>query len=477
MKVVKQGDKYVVADTQVTGLLIVNNGKVQGKGMPNSSRNSKRVTKKLLQRAFPFLKIPKGLNIDMSQIDNPLETIKIVNPKITTLSQGVDDAYKKSPRIRELIDGLVKLMQDRGIHFDIEKIGKPELQPIGKATFNSITQRILDLDHLANILEELKEELLSPAFAVKSKDGTLSTFDTMHGLHIVGLLAKHGLWGNDVSKWQNFLFPFFVINGKEEDPFFADDAAFRRNGKGQKKWEEFDYHRIKVAAVRRARALEKDSWVLNNDEYLLAEKLQTLCEKYEAIPLPDGHENYEQVGTLTRLGALKYWADVSRNNDLDEMAIPEFILATHKKYWHGTLCDSAMFGLYGHLYLQMNLLKNAGVKMKGKEWNDFLDRFHATILFCFTTLKKLKNTTETAYNDWFVNAKPALAAKMKKKTVSCPHDAALAVVLKLMKYVGETHPAVNTNSGLSYNENNFHLLDSVLSIDDNNIGNRIKSVM
>jgi len=129
-----------------------------------------------------------------------------------------------------------------------------------------------------------------------------------------------------------------------------------------------------------------------------------------------------------------------------------------------------MFGLYGNLYLQM---KNLGIKMKGKEWNDFLDRFHATIKACFTSLEILRTKADNAHNEWFQKANPVLAAKSKKKKVDCPFDVALAVVLKIMKHVGEKHIAVDSNVGLSYNKDGYHILDDVLALDGNSIKNII----
>lgn len=440
------------------------------KGATVTNRNAKRVIKKLVQKAFPFAKIPKGLNIDMTTIDNPLAVEKIVKPKITSLGDSIDNLYKTNLRVRELIDDLVKTMKKTGkAPFDINKVGQCVNKPIGLATFNGITQRILDADHVADILQKMKEGLLSPVFATTSEDGSLPVFDTMHGINVVGLTAKFGLWGNDPTSWDQFMFPFFVI--VNPDPFFADEAAYHRNGKGQKPWKPFDYYRIKVAAIRRGRAAGQ---MTNDPDYILAEAIQSLCERLEAIPLPEKHPQYGQAGTLTRIGDLIDWAHISRANGLDPLTIPEFILTLHKNYWHGTVCDSAMYGLYGNLFLQMRTL---GIKTKGKDWDEFLDRFHATIKVCFTDLAILRTKAFNAHNEWFQKANPVLAAKSKKKVVDCPFDVALAVVLKIMKHVGETHPAVDCNVGLSYNKDGYHILDDVLSLDDNSIQNIIESAI
>jgi len=431
---------------------------------------AKTKSKSKKTKTFPFTKVPRGKVLDISGIDNPLAVNRIVNPKITTLTESVDNLYNTSARIRSIVDDLVKQMKETGkAPFDINKVGKCVNNPIGLSTFNGITQRILDPDHIANILENMKEGLLSPVFATTSNDGTLPVFDTMHGANIVGLTAKFGLWGNDPKKWENFTFPFFVI--VNTDPFFADEAAYHRNGKGQKPWKPFDYYRIKVANVRRGKSTKQ---LTTDPDYILAEKIQTMCERLEAIPLPEKHPQYGQAGTMTRVGDLISWAHISRNNGLSDLAIPKFMLTTHKKYWHGTVCDSAMFGLYGHLFLQM---KDHNVNMKDNDWEEFLDRFHATIKACFTNLQILRTKVDTAHNTWFQKAHPVLAAKSKKKKVDCPHDVALSVVLKIMKLVGETSPAVECTSGRSYDKDGYNILDCVLELDDNSIKNIIEDAI
>jgi hypothetical protein len=399
---------------------------------------------------FPFTKVPKGVPVDMSKIDNPLETAKIVKPKITTLKQSIA-SIKKNKRIQEVIQKLTDPKNKK--IFDINKVGQLHNKPIGLATFNGITQRLVDPEHVADILENMVEGLLSPVFATTSADGTFPAFDTMHGSHAVGILAELGLWGNNPAKWEDFEFPFFVIDN--QNPFFADEAAYRRNGKGQRKWLGYDYHRIKVAAVRRGLAMNPPQ-ISTNSEYILAERLQTLCEQYEAIPLADKHQHNGKAGTLGRIDALTKWAATSRNNDLDELAIPKFILETHKKYWHGTVCDSAMYGLYGNLYLEMHKID---CKMKGKEWSEFLDRLHATLFECFTDLAIFRSKVENAYTPWYENAFPTLAAAKKKKSISPADDCALSIVLKIMKHAGETHDAVGTNTANSYVKDGFDIYD------------------
>lgn len=360
--------------------------------------------------AFPFTVVPKGQKIDISKIRNPLDRAKLANPKVLKLEDVVTMLEQNSDTMT-----YINTLKANKKTYNINDIGKLENAPIGSNTFNEITQRLLDVGHChTDILIKLDPRLLSPVFATKQKDGTHSCFDTQHGLAVVGLLAKHGLWGNDPKDWLNFKFPTFVVD--EPHPSFTPEAALHRNGKGQKKWEVYDHHKIKVAAVRQFNNPSQ------SPEYFDSEARQTLCEKYEAIPLPKGHDDFGKAGTLPRVDVIYDWS----------MTTLESILSTHKTYWHGTVVDAAAWGLYGNLF-EHTLMNN--FPTKGTQWKQFLDEFHATIFGCFTDLATLRTSTERAYTKYFRKAFPNL-----KNVPSCPHNAALAVVMKIYKQVGGTYP-------------------------------------
>lgn len=355
---------------------------------------------------FPFKKVPVGQKVDITKIRNPLDPKKLANPKIKTLEESVAE-LEQNEEIMEYIETL----KANNKKFKTEHIGKIVNGKIGSVTFNEITQRLLDANHCYDdILVKLDPRLLSPVFATNQADGTRSCFDTQHGINIVGLLAKHGRWDKVPKNWLDFEFPMFVVD--EPHPSFTPEAALHRNGKGQKKWEPYDHHKIKVAAVRQYNNPSQ------NDEYFDAEKRQYICEKYEAIPLPSNHPDYGKAGTLSRTDALYKW----------NLHTVEFILSTHKTYWHGTLIDSAAWGLYGHLF--ENMVKN-GFPTKGPEWKKFLDEFHATIAECFTDLANLRTATDNAFKKYFRKAHPNL-----KNVPSAPHNAALSIVLKIYRDVG-----------------------------------------
>lgn len=355
---------------------------------------------------FPFTKVPKGQKIDISKIRNPLDPKKLANPKVLTLEEIVAQLEQNDKTML-----YVNTLKANKKTFKKSEIGQLVDAEIGKTTFNEITQRLIDVGHCHDdILTKLDPRLLSPLFATKQKDGTNSCFDTQHGIAVVGLLAKHGLWGNDPKDWLNFKFPTFVID--EPHPSFTPEAALHRNGKGQKKWEPYDHHKIKVAAVR------QHNNPTQSKEYEDAEARHTLCELYEAIPLPSKHDDFGKAGTLPRTDVIYDW----------NLGTLEFILSTHKTYWHGTLVDSAAWGLYGNLVEHM---QNNNFPVKGKEWKKFLNDFNATIKECFTDLANLRTATERAYTKYFRKAHPNL-----KNVPSCPNNAALAVVMKIYRDVG-----------------------------------------
>lgn len=379
---------------------------------------------------FPFAKVPVGQKIDMSKIRNPLDPKKLANPKVKSLAQSVAELEQN-----EQIMTYISTLKANNKKFDPTTIGKIVNAEIGTVTFNEITQRLLDAGHCYDdILTKLDPRLLSPVFATKQADNTLSCFDTQHGINIVGLLAKHGLWGNNPDDWLKFKFPMFVVD--EPHPSFTPEAALHRNGKGQKKWEPYDHHKIKVAAVRQYNNPSQ------NDSYFDAEKRQALCEKYEAIPVPSNHPDYGKAGTLSRTDVLYKW-------DLKSV---EFILSTHKTYWHGTFIDPAVWGLYGHLF--ENMEKN-GFPTQGAAWEEFLNEFHAIIAECFTDLANLRTATDNAFKKYFRKAHPNL-----KNVPSTPHNAALSIVLKIYKDVGGKYDYM-TGDVNDYEQNGCNIYNEI----------------
>lgn len=367
------------------------------------------MTTKNTTYVFPFTKVPKGQKIDISKIRNPLDPKKLANPKVLKLT----DIVSLLEQNEKTMDYINTLKANKKI-FKKSEIGKLVDAEIGSVTFNEITQRLIDVGHCHDdILTKLDPRLLSPVFATKQADGSNSCFDTQHGIGVVGLLAKHGLWGNDPKDWLKFKFPTFIVD--EPHPSFTPEAALHRNGKGQKKWETYDHHKIKVAAVRQFNNPSQ------SNEYVDAEARQSLCEKYEATPLPKGHDDFGKAGTLPRTDVIYDWS----------LETLEFILATHKTYWHGTLVDSATWGLYGNLveHMQIN-----NFPVKGKEWKEFLNDFNAIINECFTDLATLRTVTERSYTKYFRKAHPTL-----KIVPSCPKNAALALVMKIYRDVGGTY--------------------------------------
>jgi hypothetical protein len=247
------------------------------------------------KKSFPWTDVPKGQVIDISKIRNPLDSRRLKTAKPKTLAQSVGE-LEKNPIIANMLAELKKKKKK----FDPSKIGTTKNVTIGRATFLEETQRLVIPKHIADIMENCQEELLSPAFATVSADRTSNPlFDTQHGINVVGLFAKHGLWeGVDSNKWEDMEYPFFIIDNS--DIAFANEAAYHRNGKGQKKWTAFDFHRIKVAGVRQHGSKIK--------EYVDATKRQSICEKYEAIPVSASHPQKGKAGTLDRIDAVYNWS-------------------------------------------------------------------------------------------------------------------------------------------------------------------------
>ena len=383
--------------------------------------------------SFPWTDVPRGQAINISAIKNPLDSRRLKNAKPKTLAQQVAE-LERNPIIVNMLADLKK----RKKKFNPSKIGVAKKQKIGRVTFCEETQRLVIPKHIADIGENCQEELLSPVFATVSPDRKSNpTFDTQHGISLVGLFAKNGLWeGVDPAKWEDMEYPFFIIDN--DDVAFANEAAYHRNGKGQKKWTAFDFHRIKVAGVRQHGSTIK--------EYVDAEKRQKICEKNEAIPVPASHPQKGKAGTLDRIDAVYNWS----HKTLD------FIRATHKQYWHGTKIDSAAFGLYGHLH---DNLKAKNIPMVGPQWDQFLDNFHAIIKRCFTDLSTLRKAAEGAHVLWHEQAYPNIKDH-KLKSTNC----ALSIVLKIYRKLVTTSPFF-TNDVNDFNYNSKDIYDYLDSLD------------
>ncbi len=355
--------------------------------------------------SFPLVWKPNTQKVDMTKIENPLAVPKNkVKPQ--TMAELVS-LLEDNPSIMSVID----YYKANGKTFDRNKIGSVKYDAIGKNTFNSVVQRMYDFKHGAGIAKAFDEQLLVPIMATQLANGNYSCIDTMHGSGLVALFAKHGLWGNDPNDWENFQYPYFVIDQSDES--FAPEAALARNGKGQKKWSKFDFHRVYVFMVRHFGSKDK--------VYVDAAKRQDLCEKYECIPLPERHKHAKKAGTQTHIGALYKHS----------LKATEFVLSMHKKYWHGTTMDSAAWGLYANLYESLTFLK---IPTKGQAFNQFMDDFHAVIKEFFTGLAGLRTAAENAHSEWFKKSYD------RKFSGNAQDDVALSIVLKIYQKLHGTHP-------------------------------------
>lgn len=368
---------------------------------------------------FPFKVVPKGKKINMSKLSNPLDPAKLT-PTSKPITEVVSELEGEA-KIMDIINGY----KANGKVFNPNLFGKFQMISVKDTTVNDVAQRLYDTDNGAGIARNFDERLLSPIRATSQVCGSASVYDGLHTIGQVALFAKHGLFGNDPTDWENFKFPFFVVD--EPYPSFTSHAALHTNGKGQKKWGKFDFHRVAVTNVRIYH-------LLDNKHDNRAEAIQTLCEKYEAWPLPLNHKDNGKAGTQGHIDAIYKW----------NLPSLRFILKTHKKYWHGTKLDPQAFSLYGNLYEHMTKLK---IPTTGVEFDKFLDNFHAVIHECFVGLRQLRIETARAHAAWY---KSAYTSRRTSK-VEVPYNCALAIVLKIYKKLGGTHHVPGDVVEFNYN--------------------------
>jgi len=355
-----------------------------------------------------------NLKVNLSAIDNPLAKKKsdLTNK---TLRESSDELLEDPDFMKA-----VAFYKANNITFDPNTIPKGAMKPLKSILVPEEVQRLLDTYHCTNsILSKFDARLTSPAYVVNvMNSGELLLFDTMHGITTITAMVRCGLWqGYDESNWEDFEYPCWIINTDEES--FAARAALYRNGEGSKPWEPYDYHRVYVR-----------SFTLYNDsgpkgKYELAAKKQKICEREFAVPLPKKHLQQGMAGTTSRV------EDIAGFDEAD-MGEFEFIFVTNNKYWHGVALDSAAFGFYGNLYRGMNL---AGVPLKGKEYDQFMNDIHAIIKTFFVSMSQLRTVTSATYKTWM---------ELQGKKGGAPGDTcALAVVSKIYKRLGGTHPVTS----------------------------------
>jgi len=344
-----------------------------------------------------------NLKVDLSTIENPLAKKKadLVNKTLAELSDELlaDTDFMKA----------VNFYKANGIKFDPNSIPKGVMKPLKSILVPEEVQRLLDSAHCTSVLSKFDPRLTSPAYVVNvMNSGDLLLFDTMHGTTTVTAMVRSGLFeGYDESNWQDFPYPCWIIETDEES--FAARAALYRNGEGSKPWEPYDYHRVYV----RSFTLYNDAGP--KDKYALAAKKQKICEREYAVPLPKKHPQQGMAGTTSRVEDIAGY-------DEAELGEFEFIMKTNNKYWHGTALDSAAFGFYGNLYRGLNL---AGVPLKGKEYDQFMNDIHAIIKTFFVSMNQLRTVTSATYKTWM---------ELQGRKGGAPADnCALAIVSKIYK--------------------------------------------
>lgn len=364
--------------------------------------------------------VKSNLKVDLSTIENPLAKKKseLVNKTLTELT---DELLADTDFMRA-----VNFYKANEITFDPNSIPKGVSEPFKNIFVPEEVQRLLDHGHCASVLSKFDPRLLSPAYVVRLMGSAeLLLFDSMHTATVVSAMARCGLWeGYDESNWMNMEFPCWIIDTDEES--FASRAALYRNGEGSKPWEPYDYHRVYVRSFN----LYNDAGP--KDKYALAAKKQKICERESAIPLPKKHPQQGMAGTTSRVEDIASY---------DEAELPEleFIMTTNNKYWHGTVQDSAAFGFYGNLYKGLNL---AGVPLKGKEYDQFMNDIHAIIKTFFVSMSQLRTVTSATYKTWM---------ELQGKRGGSPADnCALAIVSKIYKRLGGTHPITSDATAYVY---------------------------
>jgi hypothetical protein len=387
------------------------------------------------------LKVPKGQTIDITKIYNPVDSKNLTQRKPKKITDLVELA-EQNPKIMTEINQLIA--QDT--QFSTKDFGVSGYTALNDYLFDEIAQRDLVLTHIGNTLPVFNPSLASPAF-VADVNGDLYNYDTQHGLTMFALLCKYGrIKEVDPEDYLNAKYASYTIpNASAGLPAYS---AMTRNGLGQKKWSSYDHHKTKVGLARQfpshyGQIFDKE------------EKLQDLCETYEAIPVSPQSTHTGKAGTISRVDALyKY----------DYYQV-EFALERHKAYWHGTHLDDAAYGFYGNM-----ITYSKSVGWTKKELVKLADHLNAIVFDFFTDLANARTEVVNAHERWFRSCNP-----LAKKVPSPTDDCFLAIIQKIYLKLNGTSNVTSHAYNFIHNSKDIYdyLTDEIKNKVDTYVQNNI----
>lgn len=315
----------------------------------------------------------------------------------------------------------VKRLKERGITFSRNERIQLKNVKIKHIVIDEDIQRALDTKHVNNIFTGMNFDVrfMAPILAVKipGKEEYHCT-DGQHTLVLEAAMARYHLW-EDVDSVEEMEVPVCYIETEDRScfrPFFG-----LINGKGKKKLDAYDEHRIEVHCYR----LDNN---ISDPEYKQAHILQKICEDNGCEPIISRDiDNHGLPGTITHVSAMRKFKNKPH--------VWEFIVKMNRKYWTNLVMEGMEIDFYGFIYEYMTQIK--GVDVYSKEFEKaFLNPIHAIIQKFFTIPKNLSEESAGTYKRWFVNT----WSRDFDDYITVPAEATFVLMLKLYQKFGGTHP-------------------------------------
>lgn len=298
--------------------------------------------------------------------------------------------------------------------FDPANFPIASMVPLGLMTSDEDIQRELDVPHATNIYAYFDEQRVQAIQVIKTPNKEEYTIvNGQHTATSIALIVSSGLMkGWKAKDWKKF--PVTVTYIETNDRSKARETFALLNGEMSKEISTFDHWKQHYLSVR----LDKSG----NPSYLHTYKLIQLLNKYNCVPLPQGHEDAGLPGSVVHLDAVE---TAAKNENYERL---EFILQNHDTYWNNMPLDASEFGFYGTL---LDITEEENILRITKEWDQFLVDLHAVVQKVFKGMPKIKSSVTKAYKKYRYD-------QFFDKSASVPFSVALYVAYKVYQKLGGT---------------------------------------
>jgi hypothetical protein len=311
------------------------------------------------------------------------DVVKKPNPmvKINPLKRGSGKTVSLQDRVDTLNKSAAwkkttKLWKAMDKAFDLSRLPKVSMEPLGILDIDEDIQRQLDEKHCANTIANptvFDPALLQPVVCIKTSDGRYISIDTQHTVSTIAALIDAGLMPGHTD-WNTFLYPFTYI--ETDNLAYARRAFGILNGKGKKKQSAYQQLRNSVFIVR----IDKDE---TDDDDVALEKKVSIAEKHNCFPVEADSDLAKYPGTFTNIATFK-----TLSNDEVEVACE-----WHDTYFHYENVHVSLYFIFRDLCRQFG-------SAKLKLTPTLLEELAALVQTCFGNLSQFQESVTEAHRRW-----------------------------------------------------------------------------